>query len=164
MSIAEYISSVIKTCFLQLREFRHIRSFISKSAAITFANAFIYSRIDCCNSLLHGLSKYSLHRLQKVQNSFAHFVTRTSRSSNITPLLLFSNLYIGYLLNTALTLNCDVTHRALSLRKSHYLNSLLNSRLNPHCLRSSSFNTLMLPFFNLMSNGFRSFAFAAPFL
>ena len=46
----------------------------------------------------------------------------------------------------------------------HYLNSLLNRRLNPHSLRTSSFNPLKSPFFNKMSNGFCSFAYAAPFL
>ena len=43
-------------------EFSHIRSFIPKFAAITFANAFIHSHIDYCNSLLYGLPKCSLHR------------------------------------------------------------------------------------------------------
>ena len=69
----KHISSVEKTRFLQLREFRHIRSFIPKSAAITFTNAFIHSRIDYCNSLLYGLPTYFL---QKVQNSVARIVTR----------------------------------------------------------------------------------------
>ena len=46
MSMDKLISSVIKTCFYQLREFRHIRSFIPKSAAIIFTNEFIHSRID----------------------------------------------------------------------------------------------------------------------
>ena len=57
-----------------------------------------------------------------------------------------------------------ITHRALSLKEPHYLNSLLINRLNSHSLRSSSFNPLTLPFFNKKSNGFRSFAHAAPFL
>ena len=51
MSVDKHISSVVKICFRQLREFRHIRSFIPKSAAIIFANTFIHSRIDFCNSL-----------------------------------------------------------------------------------------------------------------
>ena len=37
MSMNKHISSVVKTCFHQLREFRHIRNFIPKSAAIIFA-------------------------------------------------------------------------------------------------------------------------------
>ena len=45
MSMDKHISFVVKTCFHQLHEFRHIRSFIPKSAAIIFANAFIHSRM-----------------------------------------------------------------------------------------------------------------------
>ena len=81
MSVNKHISSIVKTCFL------HIRKFIPKSADITFANAFIHSRINYCKSLLCSLPKYSLHRLQKVQNSVARIVTPTSRSSHITLLL-----------------------------------------------------------------------------
>ena len=78
----------------------------------------------------------------------------------------FSNLYIGYQFNTV-RINfklCCITHRALSLKEPYYLNSLLINRLNSHSLRSSSFNPLTLLFFNKKSNGFRSFAHAAPFL
>ena len=162
MSMDKHISSVVKTCFHQLREFSHIRSFIPKSAVITFANAFIHSCIDYCNSLFYGLPKYSINRLQKIQNSVARIVTRTSRSSHITPVLKSLHwLPVQYRINFKL---CCITHRALSLKEPHYLNSLLINRLNLHSLLSSSFNPLTLPFFNKKSNGFRSFAHAAPFL
>ena len=112
MSMDKHISSVVKTCFLQLREFRHIRSSIPKSAAITFANAFIHSCIDYCNSLLYGLPKYSPHRLQKVQNSVARIVTCTSHLSHITPLLKSLHwLPVKYRINFKL---CCITRRALS--------------------------------------------------
>ena len=155
------MSSVVKTCFHQLREFRHIRSFIPKSAAIIFANAFIHSRIDYCNSLFYGLPKYSINRLQKYKTKSLVLL--------LVPLvhhisLQFSNLYIDYQFNTVLTLNCVVLLIVLSLEEPHYLNSLLINRLNLHSLGSSSFNTLTLPFFNKKSYGFRSFAHAAPFL
>ena len=103
MSMGKHISSVVKTCFLQLREFRHFRSFIPKSAANTFANAFIDSCINFCNSLLYDLPKYSLHRLQKVQNSVDLLLHVPLIRHKLLP---FSNLYIGYLLNSVLTLNC----------------------------------------------------------
>ena len=114
----KHISSVVKTCFHQLREFRHIRSFIPKSAAIIFANAFIHSCIDYCNSLFYGLPKYSINRLQKIQNSVARIVTRTSRSSHITPILKSLHwLPVQYRINFKL---CCITHRALSLKEPHY--------------------------------------------
>ena len=162
MSMDKHISSVVKTCFLQLCEFRHIQSFIPKSATISFTNAVIHSRINYYYSLLYDLSKYSLHRLQKVQNSVTRIVIRTSRLSHITPLLKSLHwLPVKYRINFIL---CCIIHRALSFGKPHNLNSLLILRLNPHFLCSSSFNPLILPFFNKMSNGFRSFAYAAPFL
>ena len=142
----KHISSVVETCFHQLREFRHIRSFFPKSVAIIFVNVFIHSRIDYCNSLFYGLPKYSINRLQKIQNSVARFVTRTSRSSHITPVLNSLHwLPVQYHINFKL---CCITHRALSLEEPHYLNSLLINRLNSHSLRSFSFNPLTLPFFN----------------
>ena len=51
MSMDKYISSIVKSCFLQLRDFRRICPFISKTAAITLANAFVHFSLDLCNSL-----------------------------------------------------------------------------------------------------------------
>ena len=85
MSLDNQISSNIKSCFMQLRDFRRIRLLISKTAAITLANLFIHSRPDYCNSLFYGLPNYSIHRLQKVHNT----ATRSVRSSHITPILKF---------------------------------------------------------------------------
>ena len=61
----KHISAIVKTYFLQLRDFHRIRSLISKTAAITLANAFVHSHLDYCNRLSYGLPKYSIHRLQK---------------------------------------------------------------------------------------------------
>ena len=83
MSMDKHISSIIKSCFLQLCDFRHIRPFISKTAAIILANAFVHSRLDFCNSLYYGLPKYSIHRLQKVQNTVARIVTNFSHFLHI---------------------------------------------------------------------------------
>ena len=51
-------------------------------------NAFISSKLDHCNSLLHGLPKYLLARLQAVQNAAARVVTLTPKHVHITPILI----------------------------------------------------------------------------
>ena len=84
MSLDKHVSSIVKSCFFQLRDFQHIRLFISKTAAITLANAFVHSRLDFRNSLFYGLFKSSIHRLQKVQNAVARIVSNSSRFSHIT--------------------------------------------------------------------------------
>ena len=87
MSMDKHISTVIKSCFLQLRDVHRIRPLISKTAAITLTNAFVHSHLYNCNSLFYGLPKYSIHRLQKIQNTTASIVTRISRFTHITPIL-----------------------------------------------------------------------------
>ena len=51
MSMDKHISAILKSCFLQLRNFYHICPFISKTAALTLANAFVHTHFDYCNSL-----------------------------------------------------------------------------------------------------------------
>jgi len=48
---------------------------------------FITSRLDYCNSLLYGLPKYQLSKLQRVMNDSARLVYCSPNSYNITPLL-----------------------------------------------------------------------------
>ena len=140
----KHISCVLKLCFLQLHEFRHIRSFILKSAALIFAHAFIHSHFNYCNSSFYDLSKYSLHRFQKLQNSVVCIVTCISHSSHITPILSSLHLLpVKYSINFQL---CCITHHALFLSEPHYLNTLLIHKLNSHSRHSFSFNPHMLHF------------------
>ena len=87
MSMEKHISSIVKFRFLQLRDIRRIHPFISKTAAITLANAFVHSRLDFYYSLFCGLPKYSIHHQQKVRNTVARIVTNSSHFSHITPTL-----------------------------------------------------------------------------
>ena len=145
----KHISSIIKSCFLQLLDFHRIRPFSSKTAAITQANAFVHSRLDFCNSLFYGLPKYSIHRLQKVQYTVARIVTNSFHFSHVTPTLKSLNwLPVFYRINFKI---CCITHRALSLGKPFYLNTLLTHRSNTHSLRTTSFRPLLLPYFNKIS-------------
>ena len=46
MSMDKHIFAVVKSCFLQLRDFHRIRPLISETAAVTLANAFVNSHLD----------------------------------------------------------------------------------------------------------------------
>ena len=69
-SFSKHVQNVCKSCFIQLRDFRNIRQFLTQDAAVSFANAFVSSRLAYCNSLIRSLSKFNLHRLQSIQNSY----------------------------------------------------------------------------------------------
>jgi len=59
--------------------YRHVGQIPSK--------LFVTSRLDYCNSLLFGCSKYVINKLQLVQNTAAIVITRSPRFEHITPTL-----------------------------------------------------------------------------
>ena len=75
---------------------------------------------------------YSIHHLQKVQNTAARIVTRSVHSSHNSP--VFKSLHwlpINFYINFKI---CCITHRELSLHEPHYFSSLFN------------FNLILIPF------------------
>ena len=72
ISMSKHYSEIVKSCFLQIRNFHRIRPFISKTVAIALANAFVHSHIDCYNSLFYGLPKYRLQRIQNTKCSCSY--------------------------------------------------------------------------------------------
>ena len=132
MFIDKHISSSSKSCFFQFRHFSLICLFISETAAIIFANAFVHFYLDFCNNLFYSLPKYFIHRLQKVQNIVACIIPNSFYFLHITP--AFKSLHwlsIFYHINFKI---CCITHRALYLGEPFYLSALLTHRLNTHSL------------------------------
>ena len=76
-----------KSCFVKLHDLRHVRQFFTHDASVLVANVLVSSQLDYCNSLFRSLSKFSLHKLQCIQNSAAIIVSNTSRYTSITPVL-----------------------------------------------------------------------------
>ena len=54
---------------------------------IAIVHALVTSRIDCCNSLLYGLPRTQLSRLQRVQNTVARLICNLSHFDHISPVL-----------------------------------------------------------------------------
>ena len=86
-SLSKHVQNVCKSCFVQLRDFRHVRQFLTHDASVLVANALVSSWLDYCNSLFRSLSKFNLRRLQCIQNSAARIILDTSRYTSITPVL-----------------------------------------------------------------------------
>ena len=82
--LTNHVNSVIKSCFISLRDLHHIRRFLSIDTSVVIANALVSSRLDYCNSLFHSLPSRNATRLQYVQNALARFVTSASKYTHIT--------------------------------------------------------------------------------
>ena len=86
-SLLKHVQNVCKNCFVQLRDFRHVRRFLIHYASVLVANALVSSRLDYFNSLFRSLSKFNLRKLQCIRNSSARIISNTSRYTSITPVL-----------------------------------------------------------------------------
>ena len=49
-----HVNSVIKSCFISLRDLHRIRRFLSVDTSVVIANALVSSRLDYCNSLFRS--------------------------------------------------------------------------------------------------------------
>ena len=86
-SFSEHVKRTCNACFLQMRDLRRIRQYLTPKVAVLAANALVSSRLDYCNSLFRGLSCFNLHKLQSIQNTLARIVTNHRRYAHVTPIL-----------------------------------------------------------------------------
>ena len=87
LTMADHVAALRRSCLFQLRQLRMVRSSLTSEATKTLVQAFVSSRLDYCNSLLHMISDGLLTKLQTVQNAAARVVTGTRKFDHITPVL-----------------------------------------------------------------------------
>ena len=86
-SFDNHVAKVCRACYYHLRDLRRIRKFLSNETAILLANAMVSSRLDYFNSLLYGVSKSNIAKLQRVQNALCRIIFRLDKMSHVTPFL-----------------------------------------------------------------------------
>ena len=86
-SFSEHVKRTCKACFLQMRDLRRIRQYLTPEVAVLAANALVSSRLDYCYSLFRGLSCFNLHKLLSIQNTLARIVTNHRKYAHVIPIL-----------------------------------------------------------------------------
>ena len=79
--------NVCKSCFVQLRDFRHVGQFLTHDASVIVANALVSNPLDYCNPLFRSLSKFNLCKLECIKKCAARIESNTNRYTSITPVL-----------------------------------------------------------------------------
>ena len=87
LSMDNHIANVSRIVCISIRNIGMIRKHINQPVAELLTRALITSRLDTCNSLLHGLNKTLLKQLQRLQNTVARLVTLSMKFTLITPIL-----------------------------------------------------------------------------
>ena len=161
LSFQQHISNVCRSAYLELRKISSVRHLLSAEATTTLVCAFIFSKLDYCNSLLAGLPKRLIHRLQRIQNNAARLVCKSSKFEHVSPLLhslhwLPISDRIDYKISS-------LTHSAICGTGPEYLSELVQIYTLSRPLRSSSDTRLLcIPSVRTKIYGQRSFSYQAP--
>ena len=86
LQLKSHVSDICKRAMCQIKAIASIRCYLTQQACEMLVHGFITSKLDYCNSLLAGLPKKCIKKLQHVQNIAARIVTK-SRSQEATPIL-----------------------------------------------------------------------------
>ena len=142
MSFSKQISSLSSACHYHIHDLRRIRYTLDSTTATTIATALVYSRLDYCNSLYHGLPITQIKRLQHLQNGLARAVTRTPKHSHISPVLKSLHwLKVEQRIHYKII---SITHNLLHITELKYLHRLINIK-PPRRTRSLDHLCLFLP-------------------
>ena len=76
LDMQSHISKLCQLIHYSLRNIGHVRNLIDDETCKMLVHSLITSRMDYCNSLLYGLPKNSIARLQLLQNKTARTVTK----------------------------------------------------------------------------------------
>ncbi|XP_068708175.1 uncharacterized protein [Montipora foliosa] len=154
------INLICKKAMLSIRSIGRIKKYLSKDDLARVVNAFVIPHLDYCNSVLYGLPKSQLDKLQRVQNVAARLVSGVRKQDHISPTLkalhwlpVEKRIIFKILLMTYKTLN--------GLAPS-YLTTLITRYRPTRKLRSSSRSTLQVPRWKTSTYGDRAFSSAAP--
>ena len=160
MTMRSHIAATCKSCFYHLRNIRSIRPCLTVKAAEALVHACITSRLDYCNSLLHGTPKYAIAQLQHVQNCAARLIAGVHKFDHITPVLQRLHwLPVQLRVEFKVLL---LVFKALHGMAPKYVCDLLQEAQPSRCLRSSSQGFLYIPRTNLVSAGDRAFSVTGP--
>jgi len=87
LSFDKHVSEVCQMMNYHIRGLRHIRPHLTVNQASQLGCSIVFSRLDYCNSVLHGTSVHNLNKLQRVQNNLARVVLNERLRNSASPLL-----------------------------------------------------------------------------
>ena len=86
LSMDKHIAKVARAVCVSMRNIGMIRKHINQAVVELLTHALLISRLVTCHSLLHGLNKTQLKRLQRLQNTAARFVPLSMKYPQTTTL------------------------------------------------------------------------------
>ena len=161
-SFEHHAIEICKSSFAFMRSLYRICSDLPQSCVLSVVNAFVFSRIDYCNSVLTFCNNRTIGRLQRVQNCLVRLVKRLPRQAptsrairNLRWLRIHSRIVFKI---------CCLVHKCIYGSTPSYVGNLISfsrSVQSSISLRSHSVKTLYTPI-TPFANVRKAFYFKAP--
>ena len=162
LNLKTHIRNICRSAWFGIHTIGKLRKYLDDKSTEKLAHAFVTSRLDFCNGILHNLPLSDLKKLQHIQNAAARIITRCSVGDNITPVLhklhwlpIQSRTTFKVLLTMYKISNGDAPE---------YLSDLVEPYTPSRSLRSSSLNLYSIPRIHSKTYGEREFSWMGPSL
>jgi len=143
LTFDSHVTALSKSCNFHIRLLRHIRKSLTDDMAHSIAVALVSSRLDYANSILYGISKSNILKLQRIQNHLAKLVTQNYHISSSATIQLLHWLPIKHRIDFKLS---TLTYKLLHSHTPLYLASTLPTSNPIRNLRSGNLDLLHQPF------------------
>ena len=87
LKMDKFVNFKCSSIMYYIRSIAKIRKCLTTDATKALVHAFVTSRLDYANSLLYGINKSLVNKLQVLQNAAARVVTQSERQTHASPIL-----------------------------------------------------------------------------
>ena len=164
LSMKDHVQKVCKTSYYHLRQLRSIRGSLSADSCSALVRAFISSRLDYCNSLLTGIEKSQVNKLQSVLWVAARLMMRKGKFEPISNDIRNKLLWLPIQQRIRFKIGVLV-YRCLPGTAPSYLSEMLSAAADVagrRTLRSAAHGDLIVPRSRTVRFGSRMFAVSSP--
>ena len=142
--MTDHVNRLVRfLCFYQLRRIRFIKRCLTVAVAMRLVNSFIIARIDFCNSILAGLPRYQLNRIQSILNVAARLICGHSRCEHLTSTLRDRLHWLR--VPERIVFKRLLVYKALHGLAPAYISSYCTEASSRRGLRSSTHRRLVVP-------------------
>ena len=118
-----HITKVCSVAYYHLCNICRIRNVLALDSAKSITHALVTAKLNYYNSLLSGMPKSAISKLQRIQNMAAKMVSRKTKFDHVTPILKFLHwLPVEYRIQFKVLL---LTFRAMSGMAPQYLTDMI---------------------------------------
>ena len=160
LNFKKHIDSKCQTAMYNLFRLKSIRSYLSRTSMEQLVQSLVVSHIDYCSTLLYGLPKATVAKLQRVQSFAAKLILNKRKYDSVTQCLLQLHwLPVEYRILFRLLCMC---YKCVNGQAPDYLCCYFTRKEATRALRSAQDDLYVVPITKTKSFGDRAFSVAGP--